>query len=187
MGGSSAVGATNKNLVEFTTEGPATVKIWWVAGGDGREIDLWGADGTKLQTTTVGAVKNSAYISTIEIAAAGKYYIGSSAGSNYYFKVEVREPVAAAPTITTYALNASTDLAAMAQGAKADGDADKVGTDEFFTLHYSAKTKIDGSILLITHDLGVIAEMADYVVVMYAGKVIEQGTVMEIFQDPRHP
>ena len=49
------------------------------------------------------------------------------------------------------------------------------------------KTKIDGSILLITHDLGVIAEMADYVVVMYAGKVIEKGTVFEIFQDPRHP
>ena len=49
------------------------------------------------------------------------------------------------------------------------------------------KTKIDGSILLITHDLGVIAEMADFVVVMYAGKVIEKGTVLEIFQDPRHP
>ncbi len=49
------------------------------------------------------------------------------------------------------------------------------------------KDKIDGSILLITHDLGVIAEMADYVVVMYAGKVIEKGTVYEIFQDPRHP
>jgi len=49
------------------------------------------------------------------------------------------------------------------------------------------KNKIDGSILLITHDLGVIAEMADYVVVMYAGKVIEKGTVYEIFKDPRHP
>ncbi|MBE6982148.1 MAG: ABC transporter ATP-binding protein [Ruminococcaceae bacterium] len=49
------------------------------------------------------------------------------------------------------------------------------------------KRKIDGSILLITHDLGVIAEMADYVVVMYAGKVIEKGTVYEIFKDPRHP
>ena len=49
------------------------------------------------------------------------------------------------------------------------------------------KNEIDGSILLITHDLGVIAEMADYVVVMYAGKVIEKGTVYEIFQDPRHP
>ncbi len=49
------------------------------------------------------------------------------------------------------------------------------------------KTKIDGSILLITHDLGVIAEMADYVVVMYAGRVIEKGTVSEIFHNPLHP
>ena len=49
------------------------------------------------------------------------------------------------------------------------------------------KDKMDGSVLLITHDLGVIAEMADYVVVMYAGRVIEMGTVREIFHDPRHP
>ena len=41
--------------------------------------------------------------------------------------------------------------------------------------------------MLITHDLGVIAEMADYVVVMYAGRVIEQGTAMEIFHNPMHP
>ncbi len=43
------------------------------------------------------------------------------------------------------------------------------------------------SIMLITHDLGVIAEMADEVVVMYAGKVIEKGTVEEIFNNPKHP
>ena len=49
------------------------------------------------------------------------------------------------------------------------------------------KDKINGSIMLITHDLGVIAEMADYVVVMYAGKVIEMGTVQEIFKKPMHP
>ena len=49
------------------------------------------------------------------------------------------------------------------------------------------KNKIDGSILLITHDLGIIAEMADYVVVMYAGRVIEKGTVEEIFHNPMHP
>ncbi|MBO5379349.1 MAG: ABC transporter ATP-binding protein [Clostridia bacterium] len=49
------------------------------------------------------------------------------------------------------------------------------------------KTKIDGSIMLITHDLGIVAEMADYVVVMYAGKVIEKGTVGEIFHNPLHP
>ena len=49
------------------------------------------------------------------------------------------------------------------------------------------KTKINGSIMLITHDLGVIAEMADYVVVMYAGRIIEQGTASEIFKNPMHP
>ena len=49
------------------------------------------------------------------------------------------------------------------------------------------KDRINGSIMLITHDLGIIAEMADYVVVMYAGRVIEQGTVSEIFHNPMHP
>lgn len=43
------------------------------------------------------------------------------------------------------------------------------------------------SLMLITHDLGVVAEMADYVVVMYAGKVIEQAPVHEIFRNPQHP
>ena len=49
------------------------------------------------------------------------------------------------------------------------------------------KKRINGSILLITHDLGIIAEMADYVVVMYAGRIIEKGTASEIFHHPMHP
>jgi len=49
------------------------------------------------------------------------------------------------------------------------------------------KQKINGSIMLITHDLGVIAEMADFVVVMYAGRIVEKGTVFEIFDNPKHP
>ncbi|MDO4321818.1 MAG: ABC transporter ATP-binding protein [Lachnospiraceae bacterium] len=49
------------------------------------------------------------------------------------------------------------------------------------------KDKINSSIMLITHDLGVIAEMADYVVVMYAGRVVEKGTAEEIFEHPSHP
>ncbi|MDD3957594.1 MAG: ABC transporter ATP-binding protein [Candidatus Izemoplasmatales bacterium] len=49
------------------------------------------------------------------------------------------------------------------------------------------KSKINGSIMLITHDLGVIAEMADFVVVMYAGRIIEKGTAREIFKEPLHP
>ena len=49
------------------------------------------------------------------------------------------------------------------------------------------KDKINSSIMIITHDLGVIAEMADYVVVMYAGRVVEKGTAEEIFAHPSHP
>lgn len=49
------------------------------------------------------------------------------------------------------------------------------------------KDKINASIMLITHDLGVVAEMCDYVVVMYAGRVVEQGTVKDIFHEPKHP
>ena len=49
------------------------------------------------------------------------------------------------------------------------------------------KDRINSSIMLITHDLGVIAEMADYVVVMYAGRVVEKGTAEEIFEHPLHP
>lgn len=58
---------------------------------------------------------------------------------------------------------------------------------QILQLFNDLKTKINGSILLITHDLGVIAEMADYVVVMYAGRIIEQGTASEIFHNPCHP
>lgn len=49
------------------------------------------------------------------------------------------------------------------------------------------KKELNTAILLITHDLGVVAEMADYVVVMYAGKVIEEGPVLDIFSNPAHP
>ncbi len=49
------------------------------------------------------------------------------------------------------------------------------------------KQKLNSSILLITHDLGVICEMADYVVVMYAGRIVEKGTMREIFKEPAHP
>lgn len=49
------------------------------------------------------------------------------------------------------------------------------------------KNKINSSIMLITHDLGVVASMADYVVVMYAGRVVEKGTADDIFHHPAHP
>ncbi len=49
------------------------------------------------------------------------------------------------------------------------------------------KDKINSSIMLITHDLGVIAEMADFVVVMYSGKIVEKGTTHDVFLSPAHP
>lgn len=49
------------------------------------------------------------------------------------------------------------------------------------------KGEIDSSIIFITHDLGVIAEIADRVLVMYKGKIVEQGNVLEIFGNPQHP
>ncbi|MDR0909935.1 MAG: ABC transporter ATP-binding protein [Spirochaetaceae bacterium] len=49
------------------------------------------------------------------------------------------------------------------------------------------KSKINASIMLITHDLGVVAEMADYVVVMYSGRIVEKGRAIDIFKNPAHP
>lgn len=49
------------------------------------------------------------------------------------------------------------------------------------------KAKLNTSIMLITHDLGVVAEMADYVVVMYAGKIVEEAPVVELFKNSLHP
>jgi len=49
------------------------------------------------------------------------------------------------------------------------------------------KTKLNSSIMLITHDLGVVAEMCDYVVVMYAGKIVEESSAVEIYKNPKHP
>jgi oligopeptide transport system ATP-binding protein len=49
------------------------------------------------------------------------------------------------------------------------------------------KRKKNLSVIFITHDLGVVANMADRVAVMYAGKIVEIGTAREIFYDPRHP
>ncbi|RME05225.1 MAG: ABC transporter ATP-binding protein [Planctomycetota bacterium] len=58
---------------------------------------------------------------------------------------------------------------------------------QILDLMRSLQKKYHMSIMLITHDLGVVAEMADEVVVMYAGKVVERGDVETIFLRPRHP
>ncbi|WP_313893961.1 ABC transporter ATP-binding protein [Psychrobacillus sp.] len=58
---------------------------------------------------------------------------------------------------------------------------------QILDLMKNLQQKMDTSIILITHDLGVVANMADRVAVMYAGKIVEQGTLDEIFYNPQHP
>jgi peptide/nickel transport system ATP-binding protein len=58
---------------------------------------------------------------------------------------------------------------------------------EILDLLREMKTALDLSLLLITHDLGVIAETADRVAVMYAGRIVESGPVRDIFRNPAHP
>jgi len=58
---------------------------------------------------------------------------------------------------------------------------------QILELLQSLQAELGMAVLLITHDLGVVANMADEVVVMYRGRVVESGTVEDIFRDPRHP
>jgi peptide/nickel transport system ATP-binding protein/oligopeptide transport system ATP-binding protein len=58
---------------------------------------------------------------------------------------------------------------------------------QILALMHELRQRRNTAILLITHDLGVIAEMADDVAVMYAGRIVEQGTVEQVFRSPQHP
>ena len=58
---------------------------------------------------------------------------------------------------------------------------------QILKLMTTLQDEFETAIIMITHDLGVVAEIADDVVVMYAGKVVEEGTVDEIFTRPQHP
>lgn len=58
---------------------------------------------------------------------------------------------------------------------------------QILDLMKNLKEKLNTSIMLITHDLGVVAEMCEYVVVMYAGKVAEESTATDIYKNPMHP
>lgn len=58
---------------------------------------------------------------------------------------------------------------------------------QILDLMRNLRTKMETSIILITHDLGVVAEMCDRVTVMYAGRVVEQAPVEELFESPKHP
>ena len=63
----------------------------------------------------------------------------------------------------------------------------RIGEAKILELIRSIQRERGISVIYITHDLGVVAKVADYVDVMYAGKIVETGTIDEIFYEPRHP
>lgn len=93
-GGTTTVGEVTKNCVEFTSTGTTTIKVWWVCAGNGREIGVFGEDGSLVAATTESAEKDGLYVSTITLDA-GHYFIGTDctnaekSGGNYLFKIEV--------------------------------------------------------------------------------------------------
>ena len=94
LGGAATAGTNGKCCVEFTVTGKSTVKIWWISGGDGRQMTIFGADGSALQKTEV-SVKNGLYIAEFTVEA-GTYFIGGDTGSNYVYQIVVSPYVAPA-------------------------------------------------------------------------------------------
>ncbi len=146
FGGKTQPGKGMINSVRFEVKEAATIKFWWVSGGDGRQFALYDASGNIIARTDVMSTKNALYISSFAVEDAGVYYLGVPDGSNYLFKLEVGNgssaPAVTAPAAGDMIFDATADLLPMSQGTKADGDTDEV---KGFTIHYSAKTKIDGS------------------------------------------
>ncbi len=58
---------------------------------------------------------------------------------------------------------------------------------QVLVMMHKLKEQFNTSMLLITHDLGIVAQNCDYVAIMYAGEIVEYGTLREIFKDPKHP
>ncbi len=89
FGGKTQPGKGMINSVRFTVDSAATLRIWWVSGGDTRQFALYNAEGVILHKTEVDSVKNALYITDFPIDAAGTYYLGVPDGSNYLFKMQV--------------------------------------------------------------------------------------------------
>lgn len=91
FGDKSGFGDTIVRAVQIKTSGPATVKVWWVSGGDGRQLAIYSETGEVLDKTAGESIKNEKYISELSVAAAGTYYVGNPDGNNNYYKLEVTE------------------------------------------------------------------------------------------------
>ena len=151
FGGKAQIGSTIKNVVEFTTEGPATVKIWWVQGGDdNREVGIFDASGAVVAQTTGGTyTKNSPYISEIEVAEGGTYYLGGIINNNNYYRIEVTTTISGGGSDVEPERAAWADVAApVITGATDDGEGKLTvtvnalvgfdGADEIYVKMYDA-------------------------------------------------
>lgn len=89
FGGKTQPGKGMINSVKFTVDGPATVRLWWVSGGDTRQFALYNGACEIIAKTEVNSLKNALYITDFQLEGAGDYYLGVPDGSNYLFKVQV--------------------------------------------------------------------------------------------------
>ncbi len=89
FGGKTQPGKDMINSVRFTVDEPATLRIWWVSGGDTRQFALYNGECEVIAKTGVDSVKNALYISDFDLPAAGTYYLGVPDGSNYLFKMQI--------------------------------------------------------------------------------------------------
>ena len=121
--GKTVIGETTAYCVEFTTASAATITLWWVSGGDGRQFHIFDVEGNVIASTDVESVKNSKYISELTVEEAGTYYIGLVEGSNYLFKAQVAEETEAGSAAAELPMGATeiNGVAAYQFTAPADG------------------------------------------------------------------
>ena len=80
---------TPAGCISFLTQGSAEVKLFWVSGGDGRQLAIYDESGNLVAETKETSVKNELYVSTLSLPGEGKYYLGGSTGSCYVYRVDV--------------------------------------------------------------------------------------------------
>lgn len=114
-------GKTPANAIGFKTDGPAEVKVWWVANDAGREITIVDGNGTTVAATSLNAAKGAIEISTLNVPAAGTYFLGAAPKANYIFKVTVKTGGGAAAPRADWSTVAAPVITSAAQEKDADG------------------------------------------------------------------
>lgn len=114
-------GATPKNAIGFKTDGAAEVKVWWVANDAGREITIVDASNKVVDATALNAPKGAVTISTLNVPAAGTYFLGAAPKSNYILKVTVKTGGGAPAARADWSKVAAPAITSVAQEKGADG------------------------------------------------------------------